>query len=42
MTMLIEEASALGSLQATDSDAVMRFLKENRKRLETAKTGSNQ
>jgi tetratricopeptide (TPR) repeat protein len=42
MTMLIEEASALGNLQANDSDAVMRFLKENRKRLETAKTGSNQ
>lgn len=43
MTMLIEEASTLGNLQMpADSDTVMRFIKENRKRLGTAKTGSNQ
>ena len=42
MTTLIEEASALGNLQATDSDSVMRFVKENRKRLGTADTGSDQ
>ena len=43
MTMLIEEASALGKLQVSaDSDAVMRFIKENRKRLGPAKTGSIQ
>ena len=42
MTTLIEEASALGNLQAADSDAVMRFIKENRKRLGPAKTGSIQ
>lgn len=43
MTMFIEEASALGKLQVSaDSDAVMRFIKENRKRLGPAKTGSIQ
>ena len=43
MTMLIEEASAFGKLQVSaDSDAVMRFIKENRKRLGPAKTGSIQ
>ena len=43
MTMLIEEASALGKLQVSaDSDAVMRFIKENRKRLGTEKAESNQ
>ena len=41
MTMVLEEASALGNLQATDSDAVMRFLKENRKRLATETKGIN-
>ena len=36
MMTLIEEASALGNLQVSaDSDAVMRFIKENRKRLST-------
>jgi hypothetical protein len=39
--MLIEEVSTLGNLQTTDSDAVMRFIKENRKRLETGKAGSD-
>ena len=33
MTALIEEASTLGNLQATDPAAVMRFLKEHQKRL---------
>ncbi len=33
MAALIEEASTLGNLQATDSDTVMRFLKEHQKRL---------
>ena len=33
MEALIEEASTLGNLQATDSDTVMRFLKEHQKRL---------
>ncbi|MYK17726.1 tetratricopeptide repeat protein [Candidatus Poribacteria bacterium] len=33
MTALIEEASTLGNLQATDPDTVMRFLKEHPKRL---------
>ncbi len=43
MTMLIEEASALGNLPvSTDSDAVMRFITENRRRLGASKTGSNQ
>ena len=41
MTMLIEEVSALGNLQPTDSDSVMRFIKENRKRLETGKARSD-
>ena len=42
MTMVLEEASALGNLQVfTDSDAVMRFLKENRKRLSTETKGIN-
>ena len=37
MTTLIEEASALGSLQgATDLDTVLQFIKKNRKRLSTA------
>ena len=34
MSALIEEASTLGNLQATDSDTVMRFLKEHQKRLD--------
>lgn len=43
MTMLIEEASALGNLPvSTDSDAVMQFITENRRRLGASKTGSNQ
>ena len=43
MTMLIEEASAIGKLQASaDSETVMQFIKENRKRLGPAKTGSIQ
>jgi tetratricopeptide (TPR) repeat protein len=42
MTMLIEEASTLGNLQAADSDTVMRFIKENRKRLSREKAESNQ
>ena len=43
MTMLIEEASVLGKLQASaTADTVMRFIKENRKRLGPAKTGSIQ
>ena len=43
MTTLIEEASALGTLQgSTDLDTVIRFIKENRKRLEIKKAGSNQ
>ena len=42
MTMVLEEAGALGNLQATDSDAVLRFLKENRKRLGTENAQSNQ
>ena len=43
MTMLIEEASTLGNLPvSTDSDAVMRFITENRRRLGASKTGSNQ
>ena len=33
MTMLIEEASTLGNLQATDSEAVMRSLEGRRKQL---------
>lgn len=33
MTTLIDEASALGTLQSTDPDAVMRYLKEKQKRL---------
>ena len=33
MASLIEEASTLGNLQATDADTVMRFLKERQKRL---------
>ena len=33
MEALIEEASTLGNLQATDSDTVMRFLKDHQKRL---------
>lgn len=41
-TMLIEEASTLGNLQVADSDTVMQFIKENRKRLGSAKTGSIQ
>ena len=35
MTMLIEEAGSLGHFHATDSDTVMRFLKEHQKRLST-------
>ena len=35
MAALIEEASTLGNLQATDSDTVMRFLKEHQKTLNT-------
>jgi tetratricopeptide (TPR) repeat protein len=43
MTTLIEETSALGNLQLpADSDTVMQFIKENRKRLGVAKTESNQ
>ncbi len=42
MTMLIEESSAIGNLQAADSDTVMRFIKENRKRLGIEKAESNQ
>jgi len=43
MTMLVEEASALGKLQiSADPDTVMRFIKENRKRLGPAKTGPTQ
>ena len=42
MAMLIEEASAIGDLHATDSDAVMQFIKENRKRLGTEKAEPNQ
>ncbi len=34
MEALIEEASTLGNIQATDSATVMRFLKEHQKRLE--------
>ena len=41
MTMLIEEVGALENLQATDSDAVMRFLERKRKSLSTQKTISN-
>ena len=33
MVTLIEEASTLGNLQITDSDTVLRFLKEHQKRL---------
>lgn len=33
MASLIEEASTLGNLQATDPDTVLRFLKEHQKRL---------
>ena len=43
MTTLIEEASALGNLQgSTDLDTVIRFIKENRKRLGVEKAESNQ
>ncbi|RKU06687.1 hypothetical protein C6503_25615 [Candidatus Poribacteria bacterium] len=35
MTMLIEEANALGTLQSTDPDAVMQYLTEKQKRLST-------
>ncbi|MYC75008.1 tetratricopeptide repeat protein [Candidatus Poribacteria bacterium] len=43
MTTLIEEASVLGNLQvAADSNTVMQFIKENRKRLATEKAESNQ
>ena len=35
MASLIEEASTLGNLQATDSDTVMRFLKAHQKHLNT-------
>lgn len=43
MTMLIQEASVLGKLQASaNADTVMQFIKENRKRLGPAKTGSIQ
>ena len=41
MAMLIEEANALGTLQSTDPDAVMRYLKEKQKRLSTQKTKSD-
>ena len=41
MAMLIEEAHALGTLQSTDPDAVMRYLKEKQKRLSTQKTKSD-
>ncbi len=41
MTMLREEASLLGKLQATDPQDVIRFLKENRKRLGPAQTDPN-
>ena len=47
MTTLIEEASALGNLHGLGDptptkDTVMRFIKENRKRLGTEKAESNQ
>jgi tetratricopeptide (TPR) repeat protein len=35
MRMLIEEASALGTLQSTDPDTVIRYLEEKQKRLST-------
>lgn len=35
MRMLIEEASTLGTLQSTDPNAVIRYLKEKQKRLST-------
>ena len=35
MTTLIEEASALGTLQSTDPDTVIQYLKEKQKRLST-------
>ena len=35
MQALIEEASALGNLQATDSDTVMRLLKDHQRRLKS-------
>jgi tetratricopeptide (TPR) repeat protein len=41
MRMLIEEATALGTLQSTDADAVMQFLEEKQKRLSTEKTKSD-
>ena len=41
MMMLIEEAHALGTLQSTDPDAVMRYLAEKQKRLSTQKTKSD-
>ena len=41
MTMLIEEAGMLGNLQATDADAVMRFLEAHIKRLSTETTKSD-
>ena len=42
MTTLIEEASAIGKMQVpADSDAVMQFVKENRKRLSTGTKGTD-
>ena len=41
MTMLIEEAGMLGNLQATDAEAVMRFLEAHIKRLSTETTKSD-
>ena len=38
MTMLIEEASALGTLQSTDPNAVMRYLEVKQKRLSAGTT----
>jgi len=35
MRMFIEEASTLGTLQSTDPDAAIRYLKEKQKRLST-------
>ena len=41
MTMLIEEASMLGNLPATDADAVIQFLEARIKRLSTETTKSD-
>ena len=42
MTTLLEEGSALGNLQATDSAAVFQFLKTSRKRLGIPETGADE